>query len=965
MYTSGSTGTPKGAMISERAWNLRVGVTESEKPRKYRVGWLSFQPPAHLLDRLSVWRLLLLGCEIGCCFDLSLLFPDFKEVKPTLLSATPRFWSTIHNIFLSSLSRYQQEGLSQQVAEEKAMEEARASVGGKVRTGYTGAALPAPDLIDFLQKFLRSKISDAYGSTESGNITSGGKLMKKNIQYKLEDVVDLGYTQNDKPNPRGEICIKSPQNLSGYFKDPQATQKVFLEGGWYRTGDVGEVDAKTGALKIIDRIKNIIKLPQGEFVSIENIENIFKQSPLVDQIYIHAVPTWPVMGAVIVPSAQFLENLSISPSLSLSELSQALNVSAHISIIQKEIQSIGAEFQLKAWEVPAFFIIEPDPFTEKNGLLTVTTKMCRRKLSSKYHDQFQGIYEKQKGLEKKTVVKTVKIEKTNSKTGKILDSKDQVISKLEHLIQAQMEQSPTTGDKKSAVTIREMGLDSLGASRLSTLIRETFEIPVDYAHFFDVAFLLSESASLSHLAARVLSVLTGIQKKKTALQIANEIQSFEEDKKKQRKENPTISQMKEDLVTLALPPSQSQNNPGPRSSFSSPRGVLLTGATGFLGIHLLPEIAQQSSATIFCLIRSSSDKEAASRLKKIAQSSKVSLDSFFDRIVPLAGDLASPRLGLSSQTYVHLLTSVDVIFHCGAYVNHVLPYSALREANVIGTIQILQFCADSLPSSPKALHFISTVAAITRDMVKLEEGENQITSLQIPETQLGDPSSHTKTSGYGQSKWVAEKLAESAHQNKLLGALTIHRPAFISGESTTGHCNPDDTLSRLMVSMCQTGVAPQSNLLFDMSPVDFVSFGIIYCSLAQSQFLSQKNEPPKSFFHCLHSNHLIPVEMIKEGVEKVGYPVKTLPFQEWQRILLDCENAFRPLAGQFRFWAPRNGPPDGGVRQPAFCNDNFEKCLEPFVRQKKFPGAVTQPSITAAVSFLKEFNQVGKAVAKL
>ncbi|KAG8918228.1 hypothetical protein FRC00_012718, partial [Tulasnella sp. 408] len=167
--------------------------------------------------------------------------------------------------------------------------------------------------MDFLKiSFVGCEVLEGYALTETcafgtrtwsdddagATGTIGGAAVFEEL--KLVDVPELGYTSEEKPNPRGELCFKGDNVFSRYYKDEKQTAEAIDKDGWFHTGDVAEID-ECGRFKIIDRVKNIMKLSQGEYVALEKLENLYSACPVVAQIYIHGDSLRDHLVAVVVP----------------------------------------------------------------------------------------------------------------------------------------------------------------------------------------------------------------------------------------------------------------------------------------------------------------------------------------------------------------------------------------------------------------------------------------------------------------------------------------------------------------------------------------------------------------------------------------------------------------------------------------------------------------------------------------
>ena len=178
----------------------------------------------------------------------------------------------------------------------------------------TGSAPISMDVLNFLKVAFCCPILEGYGQTEStaascvtmpddpiaGHV--GGPLPCMKIR--LRDIPEMGYLSNDTPNPRGEICFKGPAVFKGYFQNPEKNKEAIIDG-WLQTGDVGVI-LPNGAVKIIDRAKNIFKLSQGEYIAPEKLENVYIQSPYIAQLHVHGDSLQSFLVAIVVPDFEEL-----------------------------------------------------------------------------------------------------------------------------------------------------------------------------------------------------------------------------------------------------------------------------------------------------------------------------------------------------------------------------------------------------------------------------------------------------------------------------------------------------------------------------------------------------------------------------------------------------------------------------------------------------------------------------------
>ena len=297
----------------------------------------------------------------------------------------------------------------------------------------------------------------------------------------------------------------------------------------------------------------------------------------------------------------------------------------------------------------------------------------------------------------------------------------------------------------------------------------------------------------------------------------------------------------------------------PRTSdWTVPRTIFLTGATGFLGAYLLDELLRQTDATIYCLVRAADQARAGQRLQTHLQSYGLWQEDWATRLVPLCGDLAQPRLGLGEEQFALLGDTIDVIYHNGAWVNALYPYERLRAANVLGTQEVIRLAA---LGHPKPLHYISTLAIFLSDAHR-----DQV----VDETRQPrfDP---TLQGGYKQSKWVAEALVREAQQRGL--PATIYRPGRIMGHSQSGvNGNLNDLLCTIWKGCVMLGCYPQVATQVDLTPVDYVSRGIVQ--------LSRQVDTLGGTFHFCHPQPVAWVALL-ETIGALGYGLTGVTYAEW------------------------------------------------------------------------------------
>ncbi len=288
--------------------------------------------------------------------------------------------------------------------------------------------------------------------------------------------------------------------------------------------------------------------------------------------------------------------------------------------------------------------------------------------------------------------------------------------------------------------------------------------------------------------------------------------------------------------------------------------VFLTGATGFLGAFMLDGLLSGTKARVHCLVRPRGDAEGMGAIEGNLRGYGLWRPELAERIVPVPGDLGKPMFGLDEADFDALAEEVDLIFHPGAVVNLVYPYSGLKAPNVGGTHEVLRLACRH---GAKPVHHVSTNGIFPPDMGLCEE-----------ETDLDDLAG-AREDGYGQSKWVAEKLVREAEERGL--PVHVYRPGNVSGHSETGASNPRDLLGAVIVESLRLGCAPEiEGWRMEMTPVDFVAAAILRLAsdpAAQGGTYHLANPDPP------------PADEVFDLLEEGGYPLERLPYEDWlQRV---------------------------------------------------------------------------------
>jgi fatty acid CoA ligase FadD9 len=768
IYTSGSTGAPKGAMYPQS----NVGKLW----RRSRSNWfgpsaasitLNFMPMSHGMGRVTLYGTLGNGgtAYFAAKSDLSTLLEDLEVVRPTELNFVPRIWETLFGEFQREVDRRLSEpadpAARAAVESEVLVEQRQYLLGGRCIFAMTGAAPTSPELKAWVESLLETHLTDSYGSTEAGMVSFDGEVQSPPvIDYKLVDVPDLGYFATDRPYPRGELLLKTENMFPGYYKRPEVTAGVFDADGYYRTGDV-VAEVGPNQLVYVDRRNNVLKLAQGEFVTLAKLESAFGNSPLARQIYVYGNSAHPYLLAVVVPTEEALASNGI-------ETLKAL--------IADSLQNVAKESGLQSYEVPRDFIVETTPFTLENGLLTGIGKLAWPKLKQHYGKRLEQLY------------------------ADLAEGQANELSELRHSgAQAPVLQTVSraaaamlggaTTDLSPDAHFTDLGGDSLSALTFGNLLHEIFNIDVP------VSVIVSPANDLQSIANYIEGERQGTMSASFASvhgRDASEVHAIDL----------TLDKFI-DAPTLAAAPTL------PRPS-DEVRTVLLTGATGFLGRYLALDWLERMDLVdgkVIALVRAKTDEDARTRLDTTFDSGDSKLLAHYrelaaDHLEVIAGDKSEANLGLDQQTWQRLADTVDLIVDPAALVNHVLPYSELFGPNALGTAELIRI---ALTSKQKPYTYVSTIGVEDQiEPVKFtEDADIRVIN---PTRKIND----SYANGYGNSKWAGEVLLREAHDLCGLPVVVFRCDLILADTTYAGQLNVPDMFTRMILSLVATGIAPGS-----------------------------------------------------------------------------------------------------------------------------------------------------------
>jgi len=414
MYTSGSTGTPKGVIITHKQVIASVaGVTvllaDFIVPGE---SYIAYLPLAHILEFVVEMCMFFVGVPMGygnvkTLTDTSMknCVGDIRAFQPTIMCGVPAVWELIRKGIQSKVkaggavkqkvfngamaAKTFSKTLFGGVTDAVVFKQVKQATGGKLKYALSGGAPISQSTQQFLMTCLVTTIQ-GYGLTESCGMcailppsypryhTVGVPV--PSIEVKLVDVPDAGYKTTNTPS-QGEVYIRGGSVTVGYYKREDLTKEAFTEDGWFMTGDIGQWN-EDGTLSIIDRKKNLVKLSGGEYIALEKLESVYKASPIVSNIMVHADSNAKQPMAIISCHENNLkdlagkkddfESLTKDPAVKKAALDQ--------------LNETGRKAGFKQMELLSDVVLTHEEWTPQSGLLTAAQKLQRKQVQEHYKD---------------------------------------------------------------------------------------------------------------------------------------------------------------------------------------------------------------------------------------------------------------------------------------------------------------------------------------------------------------------------------------------------------------------------------------------------------------------------------------------------------------------------------------------------------------------------------------------------
>src|SRR6266571_8683180 len=411
LYTSGTTADPKGVMLTHGNFASNVNATLQIIPFSDSDVTLSFLPLTHVFERMVEFAYLSAGATIAYAESIDAVAQNLGEIRPTVMASVPRLFEKVHArildsvraspfvrraIFAAALSigrrqaRVYVDGrraplpirLLHPLADHLVFAKLRARLGGRVRFFISGGAPLSPEISLFFHA-AGIRVLEGYGLTETSPVIAVNTLDRTRIGTVGPIVPGVEVTIA----ADGEILVRGPNVMKGYFRNEEATREA-MKDGWFHTGDIGELDAD-GFLKITDRKKELLKTSGGKMVAPQPIENLLKTDRFISQAVLIG-DRRKFISALVVPDHAWLESYAKLKGIPYTRVEELLENPRIVDLMRRRIEAKMAG--LPSYETIKKFRLLPREMTPESGELTPTLKVKRRVVEKKYASEIESMY---------------------------------------------------------------------------------------------------------------------------------------------------------------------------------------------------------------------------------------------------------------------------------------------------------------------------------------------------------------------------------------------------------------------------------------------------------------------------------------------------------------------------------------------------------------------------------------------
>ncbi|HUF76196.1 MAG TPA: long-chain fatty acid--CoA ligase [Longimicrobiales bacterium] len=411
LYTSGTTGEPKGVMLTHNNVASNVRASRIVFDIGNADNTVSFLPLSHILQRMVDYLFFWVGCTIGYVRSMDTLVADMKVIRPTVVVSVPRVYEKIYNNVMQArglkkrlvdwavgvadrvadlrLAGREPKGLlalQYRIADKLVFSKVKQAVGGRLRFFVSGGGPLAPELNRFFYS-IGMTILEGYGLTETSPVTNVNTL----AHFRIGTVGKPVPATEIKIAEDGEILVRGPQVMKGYYNKPDATAEAIDAEGWFATGDIGELDAE-GFLRITDRKKDIIVTAGGKNVAPQPIENRLKTHPLVEQVVMIG-DRRKYVALLVVPHFAKVEEWARANGVSWGSREELVSDARVVQFVEREV--LGSLEDLASFERPKKIALLPHDLTVENGFLTPSLKVKRRVVHEELDAVIDRLYEEE------------------------------------------------------------------------------------------------------------------------------------------------------------------------------------------------------------------------------------------------------------------------------------------------------------------------------------------------------------------------------------------------------------------------------------------------------------------------------------------------------------------------------------------------------------------------------------------